>query len=105
MPYERTVEIAVADGVLVRFHQSGRPIERYSVVLLALDDDIWKTVRVYDNHLGTNHMHRYTLSEPVASAIARRSCPANGLPSSTRLPLTASPSWSRSLGRATVPPS
>lgn len=32
------------------------------MVLLALVDDIWKTVRVYDNHLGTNHMHRYTRS-------------------------------------------
>jgi hypothetical protein len=60
MPYERTIEIAVADGVLVRFSQSGRPIERYSVVLLVLIDGSWQTVRVYDNHQGTNHMHRYT---------------------------------------------
>jgi hypothetical protein len=62
MPYERVIETAVADGVLVRFSQSGRPIERYSVVLLALIDGSWRTVRVYDNHQGTNHMHRYTVS-------------------------------------------
>jgi hypothetical protein len=48
MPYERTVEIAVAAGVAVRFSQSGRPIERYSVVLLLLVDGAWQTVRVYD---------------------------------------------------------
>lgn len=51
MPYERSVEIAVAAGVAVRFSQSGRPIERYSVVLLVLVDGAWQTVRVYDNHL------------------------------------------------------
>jgi hypothetical protein len=62
MPYERTIEIAVADGVLVRFSQSGRPIEHYSVVLLLMIDGDWQTVRVYDNHLGTHHMHRYTAS-------------------------------------------
>ncbi len=62
MPYERTIEIAVSDLVTVRFSQSGRPIERYSVVLLTLDDDGWRTVRVYDNHLGPHHMHRYTRS-------------------------------------------
>ena len=62
MPYERSVEIAVADGVAVRFSQSGRPIESYSVVLLLLADGAWHTVRVYDNHLGVHHMHRYTSS-------------------------------------------
>jgi hypothetical protein len=60
MPYERTVEIAVAAGIAIRFSQSGRPIERYAVVLLLLVDGAWQTVRVYDNHLGTHHMHRYT---------------------------------------------
>ena len=62
MPYERTIELALADGVLVRFSQSGRPIERYSVVLLALVDGTWETIRVFDNHLGSHHMHRYTRS-------------------------------------------
>lgn len=60
MPYERSVEIAVADGVAIRFGRSGRPIERYSVILVALLRGTWETVRVYDNHLGVHHMHRYT---------------------------------------------
>lgn len=60
MPYERTIEIRIVDGVIVRFSQSGRPIERYSVVLLARVDGTWETIRVYDNHLGSHHMHRYT---------------------------------------------
>lgn len=34
----------------------------YSVVLLAYDGGEWRTVRVYDNHLGVPHMHRYTRS-------------------------------------------
>lgn len=60
MPYERTIEIQVKEGVVVRLSQSGRPIERYSVILLALIDGAWETIRVYDNHLDTHHMHRYT---------------------------------------------
>jgi hypothetical protein len=60
VPYERTIEIQVKEGVVVRLSQSGRPIERYSVILLALIDGAWETIRVYDNHLGTHHMHRYT---------------------------------------------
>jgi hypothetical protein len=63
VPYERTIDIDLVDGVIVRFSQSGRPIERYSVILLVFADDAWHTVRVYDNHLGTHHMHRYTRSE------------------------------------------
>jgi hypothetical protein len=35
--------------------------QEYSVVLLALDErGKWATVRVYDNHLGIAHLHRYT---------------------------------------------
>jgi hypothetical protein len=60
MANERTIEIGVVDGVIVRFNQSGRPIERYSVILKARIDGAWKTLRVYDNHLGSHHMHRYT---------------------------------------------
>lgn len=63
MPYERSVDLAVSEGTVVRFSQSGRPIDRYSVVLLTFADGAWQTVRVYDNHLGTHHMHRYTRSE------------------------------------------
>jgi len=60
LAYERTIDIAIAEGVLVRFSQSGTPIERYSVVLLVLEEGDWQTIRVYDNHRGTHHMHRYT---------------------------------------------
>jgi hypothetical protein len=35
-------------------------VGRYSVVLLARVEGEWRTVRVYDNHLGAPHMHRYT---------------------------------------------
>ena len=63
MPYERSFELAVAENVMVRVSQSGRPIERYSVVLLTLVDGEWHTARVYDNHLGSHHLHRYTRSE------------------------------------------
>lgn len=45
---------------MIRFNQSGRPIERYSVLLLVLVDGEWQEARVYDNHLGSHHMHRYT---------------------------------------------
>lgn len=58
--YERTIDIDLVEGILIRFSQSGRPIERYSVVLLVFEDGDWQTIRVYDNHLGTHHMHRYT---------------------------------------------
>ena len=60
MPYERIIEIRIIDGILVRLSHSGRPIERYSVVLMAVIDGVWETIRIYDNHLGTHHMHRYT---------------------------------------------
>lgn len=63
VPYERTIDIKVADGVFIRFSRSGRPIDRYSVVLLAFVGAEWRTIRVYDNHLGAHHMHRYTRRE------------------------------------------
>ena len=28
MPYERTIDIEIGEGILIRFSQSGRPIER-----------------------------------------------------------------------------
>jgi len=39
--------------------EQGRVVS-YSVVLLAREEGEWRTVRVYDNHLGVAHMHRYT---------------------------------------------
>lgn len=77
MPYERTIEIAVADGVLVQFNQSGRPIERYSVVLMMLVDAAWETVRVFDNHRGSHHMRRYTRSGGKQDPEAFHSGPTN----------------------------
>lgn len=60
MPYERTIEIRIGEGVRVLFSYSGRPISRYAVVLVAFEDGAWQTIRVFDNHLGSHHMHRYT---------------------------------------------
>lgn len=60
VPYERTIDIEIVEGVVIRFSQSGRPIARYSVVLLSFEDGDWQTIRIYDNHQGNHHMHRYT---------------------------------------------
>jgi hypothetical protein len=60
MPYDRVIEIRISDWVRVVFSYSGRPIDRYSVVLKALIDGAWQTIRVYDNHRESHHMHRYT---------------------------------------------
>jgi hypothetical protein len=40
----------------------------YSVVLVALHEGEWHTVRVYDNAHGTNEMHRHTLAEGKQAA-------------------------------------
>ena len=49
------------DAELVAELQTERGrIVKYSVVLLAREDEEWRTVRVYDNDLGEPHMHRYT---------------------------------------------
>ncbi len=63
MSYDQVVDIALADGVIVRYSRSGRPIARYAVVLLVLVDEVWHEARLFDNHLGSHHMHRYTRSE------------------------------------------
>ncbi|HEY3866682.1 MAG TPA: hypothetical protein VGL54_11440 [Solirubrobacteraceae bacterium] len=63
MPYEQEVDFKIADGVIVRFSRSGRPIARYAVVLLVWVDDVWQEVRLFDNHLDDHHMHRYTRLE------------------------------------------
>jgi hypothetical protein len=62
VPYERRIDIPLASDVKVQFNQAGRPIERYSVLLMLLMDGAWQTIRLYDNHLGTHHIHRYTRS-------------------------------------------
>lgn len=60
MPDERRVEFRLDDDVKIQFNRSGRPISRYSVLLMVLVDGVWQTVRLFDNHLGTHHVHRYT---------------------------------------------
>lgn len=77
MPYERTVDIGLTQNVTVRFSQSGRPVSRYSVALLLLVDGEWQTVRLYDNHQGTHHMHRYTRSDGKQDATWFHSGPTN----------------------------
>ena len=62
MPHEQTIDLALAQDVLIRFSRSGRPIERYAVVLLILRGSEWQTVRLFDNHHGSHHMHRYNLN-------------------------------------------
>jgi aspartate carbamoyltransferase catalytic subunit len=63
MPYEESVDLRIIEGVMIRFSWSGRPIRRYAVVLLVLDDGEWQTARLFDNHKETHHMHRYTLKD------------------------------------------
>lgn len=46
--------------IVVQLSTERGQITRYSVVLLALKDGDWRTVRVYDNDRGIPHMHRYT---------------------------------------------
>ncbi|MGA2165165.1 MAG: hypothetical protein ABSH36_11940 [Solirubrobacteraceae bacterium] len=77
MPYEQSVEWALADGVVVRFSRSGRPIERYAVLLLVRVEDRWHEVRLFDNHLGSHHMHRYTAIDGKQPAEAFHPGPTN----------------------------
>lgn len=53
---------------MIRFSSSGRPIHRYAVILLAYRDGGWREVRVFDNHLGEHHQHRYTRAGGKADA-------------------------------------
>lgn len=63
MGYDHTFDVPLArNRALIRVSWSGRPIQRYSVVLLVYDAGRWHEARVFDNHLGTHHMHRYTRS-------------------------------------------
>ena len=77
MPYERSIDLALADGVLVRFSRSGRPIERYAVVLLVFLEGEWQEVRLFDNHQGSHHMHRYTPKEGKQPAEVVHAGPMN----------------------------
>lgn len=77
MLYERTIEIQLAVGIKVQFNQSGRPIERYSVLLRIFLDEEWQPVRLYDNHLGTHHMHRYTRSDGKQESMRFHAGPTN----------------------------
>jgi hypothetical protein len=77
MPYEQLVDIELADGVVVRYSRSGRPIARYAVVLLVLVDGVWEEVRLFDNHLDNHHMHRYTRLEGKQPSETVHSGPVN----------------------------
>jgi hypothetical protein len=77
MPYERSIEIEIADDVSIRFSRSGRPIERYSIVLLFRTAEGWREARVFDNHQGSHHMHRYTPIEGKQPAESFHQGPVN----------------------------
>lgn len=63
MPEERLFEIELFHSAArIRVETRGRKIDDYTVVLLVRVEDEWRTVRVYDNHLGSHHMHRYNRS-------------------------------------------
>lgn len=53
-------QLAIDAEIVVELQTERGEVSRYSVVLLALHDGVWKTVRVYDDDRGTPHMHRYT---------------------------------------------
>jgi len=77
VPDEREFSTRLADGVMIRVRLSGRPIERYAVLLLAWRDAAWQEIRLYDNHLGSHHMHRYTRSHGKQPAEEFHPGPAN----------------------------
>lgn len=55
-------QLAENAEIVVQMVSHKGEVETYSVVLLAFEDGEWHTVRVYDNHLGEPHMHRYDRS-------------------------------------------
>jgi hypothetical protein len=63
VPHETVIELEIAEYVLIRFSRSGRPVERYAVVLLLFHDGRWQEIRLFDNHLGKHHTHRYTRTD------------------------------------------
>jgi hypothetical protein len=46
--------------VVVRRSVAGSGTLTYAVTLLAYDDGLWHTIRLFDNAHGMNEMHRYT---------------------------------------------
>ena len=62
MDHDYEFEIPLASHAKVRVGYSGHPVDRYAAVLLVRDGDTWREARVFDNHLGSHHMHRYTRS-------------------------------------------
>lgn len=61
----------------MRTSRSGRPIERYAVLLLVRVEDGWQEIRLFDNHLGGHHMHRYTAQGDKQPAEAFHPGPTN----------------------------
>jgi hypothetical protein len=48
--------------VVVRFLTERGRVLNYSIALVALHENQWHTVRVYDNRHGQNEMHRHILT-------------------------------------------
>ncbi|HUN78347.1 MAG TPA: hypothetical protein VMU32_05465 [Solirubrobacteraceae bacterium] len=65
-------------AILVRFVTRRGVVRSYSVVLVALEGDASRAVRVYDNAHGVHDMHRYTregvkqAAEGVSPRLSRR---------------------------------
>lgn len=59
--------------LVVWFATEHRQVVGYSIVLLALHEGSWQTVRVYDNAHGENEMHRHTLNGGKQAAEVFRS--------------------------------
>lgn len=57
---EREIDMLLSEDVKIRLRRNGRPIEEYAVLLLVRDYGQWREARVFDNHGGTHHMHRFT---------------------------------------------
>jgi hypothetical protein len=58
--YDLTLDVAIR--VRHATNERGELVE-YAVVLVVREGDDLHTVRVWDNHLGIPHMHRYTRKE------------------------------------------
>jgi hypothetical protein len=61
-PTSYRLRLAEHAEVVVWFATERGKVVSYSVVLLALHDGRWQTIRVYDNAHGQNEMHRHSAS-------------------------------------------
>jgi hypothetical protein len=61
-PTSYRLQLAGNAELVVWFLTERASVISYSVVLLALHEGAWHTVRVYDNAHGANEMHRYTVA-------------------------------------------